>query len=428
MSKIYYLVLVFLLIQGITYSQTWIEQTQPATGISLNSISAYDDNNVWVCGNGGTVLRTTNGGTNWSSVGAAPIPTTLDLYNIFGTDANTALVTGSSASATFVFRTSNGGGTWTQVFTQNTGFIDAIWMGNAAAGFMVGDPVGGRWSLWGTITGGVTWDSTQFYLPQAGSEGGYNNSFFFDNTSQTVWFGSNNTRIYRSTNLIIWNTEATTTQANSFSLWFNSATNGMTGGAGTLLTTNGGTAWNPTGTALPGTGNITGITGYGANWWVVRLASIIYYTSNDGATWTTNYTAPSGNYDHIGKSRNGTGTLYAVRSNGGISKGTGLPVGVVPVSNTVPKQFSLNQNYPNPFNPSTTIKFDIPSSGVSGAVDVRLTVYDELGREIAVIVNERLNPGSYESNFDASSLSSGVYFYKLTAGSFVAAKKMNLIK
>ena len=60
MSKIYYLVLVFLLIQGITFSQTWTEQTQPATGISLNSISAYDDNNVWVCGNGGTVAHTSD--------------------------------------------------------------------------------------------------------------------------------------------------------------------------------------------------------------------------------------------------------------------------------------------------------------------------------------------------------------------------------
>jgi len=428
MNKIYYLVGALLLLHGISFSQTWTEQTQPATGISLNSISAYDDNNVWVCGNGGTVLRTTNGGTNWLSVGAAPIPTTLDLYNIFGTDANTALVTGSSATATFVYRTSNGGGTWTQVFTQNTGFIDAIWMGNAAAGFMVGDPVGGRWSLWGTITGGVTWDSTQFYLPQAGTEAGYNNAFFFDNVSQAVWFGTANTRIYKSTNLILWGTEPTTGQASDYAIWFNSSTNGMTGGTNTMLTTNAGLAWTATTGSLPGSGNITGITGYGSYWWVTRLASIVYFSSNDGATWSTQYTAPAGNYDHIGKSRNGVGTMYAVRSNGGISKAVGLPLGVVPVSNTVPKQFSLNQNYPNPFNPSTTIKFDIPSSGLSGAVDVRLTVYDELGREVAVVVNERLNPGSYESNFDASNLSSGVYFYKLTAGSFVAAKKMNLIK
>ena len=106
----------------------------------------------------------------------------------------------------------------------------------------------------------------------------------------------------------------------------------------------------------------------------------------------------------------------------------GTLTGVNQIQTGTPVTFALNQNYPNPFNPSTTIKFDIPSSGVSGAVAVRLTVYDELGREIAVIVNERLNPGSYESNFDASNLSSGVYFYKLTAGSFVVTKKMNLIK
>ncbi len=428
MNKSYYLIIAILLFQGISHAQTWTEQTQPATGISLNSISAYDDNNVWVCGNAGTVLRTTNGGTNWLSVGGAPIPTTLDLYNIFGTDANTALVTGSSGSATFVYRTSNGGSAWTQVFTQNTGFIDAIWMGNAAAGFMVGDPVGGRWSLWGTITGGVTWDSTQFYLPQAGTETGYNNCFFFDNISQAVWFGTANTRIYKSTNLILWSTEPTTGQANDYSLWFNTSTSGMMGGTATLLTTNAGLAWNPTAGTLPGSGNITGITGYGTNWWVTRLASVVYFSSDDGATWSPQYTAPSGNYDHIGKSRNGVGTMYAVRSNGGISKATGLPLGVVPVSGEMPKQFSLNQNYPNPFNPSTTIKFAIPNSGQGGAIGVHLVVYDELGREVAVPVNERLNPGSYEAHFDASNISSGVYFYRLTAGVFTATKKMNLIK
>src|SRR5438552_6674303 len=291
MKKLFFLSLIILLVNSI-YSQTisWIEQTSGIT-TSLNSVSAPDDNNAWTCGGAGKVLRTTNAGTTWTSVGAAPIPATLALYNIFAIDANTALVTGSSGTATFVYRTSNGGASWLQVFTQNGGFMDAIWMGNAQAGFMVGDPVGGRWSLWGTFTGGLTWDSTQFYLPQAGTEAGWNNSFYFDSQGQIVWFGTSNTRIYRSTNLILWSIQATTGQANSSALWFNSSTNGMTGGTGLMFTSNGGTAWSNTTGTLPGTAAILGINGAGSSWVVVRNAPQIYFSTNDGGIWVTQYTA-----------------------------------------------------------------------------------------------------------------------------------------
>lgn len=405
------------------FSQTisWTEQTSGLT-TAINSVSAADDNNAWACGNGGKVLRTTNGGVNWTSVGALPIPTTLDLYNIFGIDGNTALVTGSSATATFVYRTGNGGSTWVPVFTQTGGFIDCILMGNAAAGFMYGDPVGGRWSLWGTITGGLTWDSTAFYLPQTGTEAGWNNAFFFDNVSQAVWFGTSNTRIYRSTNLILWSNQATTGQVNSTALWFNNSTNGMTGGTALLFTSNTGTSWTPVAGALPGTANILGINGFGSNWVVVRQAQQIYFSTNDGGSWVTQYTSPAGNYTHVTKSRVTGATYWAVRDNGGISRG-GLLTGIEPVSNQVPDNFSLKQNYPNPFNPSTTIKFSLPKESF-----VHLVVYDELGREAAVLVNEDLKGGTYDINFDASELTSGIYFYKLSAGNFVETKKMMLIK
>ncbi|MBK9404850.1 MAG: T9SS type A sorting domain-containing protein [Ignavibacteria bacterium] len=87
--------------------------------------------------------------------------------------------------------------------------------------------------------------------------------------------------------------------------------------------------------------------------------------------------------------------------------------------------FKLSQNYPNPFNPSTTIKFDIPKSEFT-----TLSVYDINGREIRSIVNEKLNPGSYEYEFSAGNynLSSGVYIYKLVSGSYSDKKRMILIK
>ena len=92
-------------------------------------------------------------------------------------------------------------------------------------------------------------------------------------------------------------------------------------------------------------------------------------------------------------------------------------------SQLTPGNFVLNQNYPNPFNPSTTINFSIQSSDF-----VSLKVYDVLGNEVATLVNEKRPAGSYNINFNASQLSSGIYFYKLQAGSFVETKKMILIK
>lgn len=89
----------------------------------------------------------------------------------------------------------------------------------------------------------------------------------------------------------------------------------------------------------------------------------------------------------------------------------------------IPTEFTLLQNYPNPFNPSTSIKYR-----VSSISNVSLKVYDVLGNEVATLVNEEKSAGSYEVNFNAAGLSSGIYFYKLQAGSLVETKKMILIK
>lgn len=89
----------------------------------------------------------------------------------------------------------------------------------------------------------------------------------------------------------------------------------------------------------------------------------------------------------------------------------------------VPNHYSLSQNYPNPFNPSTKIKYGIPKAG-----NITLKVYDLLGKEVATLVNETKQQGYYTVEFDAIDLSSGVYFYKITAGNFTAIKKMLLVK
>ena len=88
-----------------------------------------------------------------------------------------------------------------------------------------------------------------------------------------------------------------------------------------------------------------------------------------------------------------------------------------------PVQFAMYQNYPNPFNPSTTIKYEL-----SRTSDVRLSVFDLLGREVSVLVNERSEAGVHEVKFDRSNLASGVYFYRLQAGNFVQTRKLLLLR
>ena len=119
-------------------------------------------------------------------------------------------------------------------------------------------------------------------------------------------------------------------------------------------------------------------------------------------------------------------------------------IGITPISNQVPNSFSLSQNYPNPFNPTTTIRIDVapplrtngahlPLSGgdvtaAAGTVGVKLKVYDILGKEIITLVNQQLQPGTYEVTFDGTNLPSGIYFYRLESGSFVETKKMLMVK
>ncbi|HRE10420.1 MAG TPA: T9SS type A sorting domain-containing protein [Ignavibacteria bacterium] len=419
MNKIfYYLLTLFLLSGPLTLRSQWMEQSS-GVATSLNSVSGVNDNIAWVCGNAGRVLRTNNGGTEWINATGTGIPNTLDLYNIFASDSTTALVTGSNTTA-YVYRTTNGGLTWVQVFSQAGGFLNSIWMTTAANGVMYGDPVGGRWSLWRTTNGGVNWDSTGMYLQQAGSEAGWNNAMYV--TATNIWFGTNNSRVYYTPLSGLAGTWVvqSTSQANSYALWFNSLTSGMTGGTQLLMTNNSGVNW--TSVTGPGSGNISGITGSAAAYWFVRQANSIYRTTDNGATFTTDYTAPAGTYTHIQKAAIGS-RMWATRNNGGISSSLST-VGIEPVSTETPVNYSLSQNYPNPFNPATNINFSIPVSSI-----VSIKIYDIAGREVDIIANNMMiSPGSYTVVYSADRLSSGIYFYRITANEYTETKKMVLTK
>ncbi|MBS1492449.1 MAG: T9SS type A sorting domain-containing protein [Bacteroidetes bacterium] len=101
----------------------------------------------------------------------------------------------------------------------------------------------------------------------------------------------------------------------------------------------------------------------------------------------------------------------------------GGSVGIQNISADIPRSYKLSQNYPNPFNPVTNIAFDIPQNTFA-----TIRVFDMLGREVGLLVNENLEAGSYKVNFDASALSSGTYFYSLTTSNFHQTKKLTVIK
>ena len=148
-------------------------------------------------------------------------------------------------------------------------------------------------------------------------------------------------------------------------------------------------------------------------------------------TWTldANIVHPTRLYQHKLAQTSLDGTRYVVLFGGASSQGENNDtwtfgggdyiVGVSPGAARIPSAEGLEQNYPNPFNPATVIRYRVPV-----ASNVRVAVYDLLGREVSVLVNERQAPGTHEIGFDATGLVSGVYLYRLTAGDFAQTRKM----
>lgn len=414
-----------------SYSQIWNEDTS-GVNVQLNAVICLNNNRAWCCGNNGTVLKIRPifyfGGSRWINVSGNGIPSGINLISITypANDTNIALTTGTISGTTYIYRTSNAGANWQQVFQQVNGHINAMWFTQNSTTNVVaqGNPVGGRWSLFKSTNGGITWDSTGMYLPQNGSETGWNNSAYC--YSNYYWFGTNNSRIYYSTNSgINWSVQSTAPEVNSLTITANvGSSHVFTGGSTIMKSTNFGNNWSQI--ASLGSGNFGGFGNWGNFWWYVRSDNKIYLSSNNGSAWSVQYTAPSGVYTNLFLTSYNM-FMYAVRSDGGISKYL-IMVGIHPISSEVPEKFSLYQNYPNPFNPQTKIKFDIPADGKRETSNVKLIIYDLLGREVTTLVNEELRPGTYEADWDGSNYSSGVYFYKIISNEFTETRKMVLMK
>ena len=367
---------------GETWTQiSTISQGSRAHGIFINE----NDTNSWVVSmdaSNGRVVRTTDYGSTWTTVWTGNL-------TVFGNalqmdvNNNDHLVLAPDNSA--LLKSTNFGTNWTNISTHvfvSPCEVQVRW-GNSDI-IYIGDQGPGR--FFRTTNGGTTFEltnnSSTAEVPMMGIS-----RLQPDLVFHTFWSGNGT---WRSTN-----SGATFSQTSSVtSAWGCDVSKDdptvflfiTYGGAG-HLTFNQGDAFSP----------VTSIGSSNAGAFIPNRESIFGQGSTGVYKLRVNYTIAA--------------TNVVVTDIGNVA-GTNLP-----------DKFSLSQNFPNPFNPETKISFDIPSQEF-----VTLIVFDQLGRQVETLVSESLNPGSYDFIFNASNKSSGVYFYRLQAGNFVATKKMLMIK
>ena len=439
--------ILILISSQISYSQWTFTGSVSGLG-SYPSISVVDQNNVWVVGGVSTpvIYRTTNGGTNWVSVPTTGIATA-ELYCVWAVDANTVYVGNGLANASF-YKTTDAGVTWTTVASTggSAGFFNGIVFSKTTPSFGIAqsDPpagVGNPYYISVTTNGGSTWAPLSPAPPGvSGQASALNSIIVIDN--QFFGFGLGNNappRSYLTSNGgATWYAGDMSAMgtASGFVSGLAFKDDKLTGIGATEAslpnigrTTDGGVTW-----ASVNVG--TGFTGYCTCKWIegtntcyisaaAGASGVVKKSTNGGLTWTTMTTNGLTGIAHMEFKRVGT-TVYgfAALANGSIIKVTDAVTEVTPINSIVPSEFALSQNYPNPFNPTTTINFSLPTSS-----NVSLKVYDALGKEVAILVNEFKSAGNYSANFTAASnLTSGIYFYTISAGDFTSTKKLMLVK
>jgi len=207
---------------------------------------------------------------------------------------------------------------------------------------------------------------------------------------------------------------------NSFAV---SGTNLFAGtvGGGVYLSTNNGTSWAAVNNGFPSS-DVMALAVSGTNLFAGTDDGGVYLSTNNGTSWTVVNNGLTNSYV-LALEVNGTnlfaGTLYTNVWKRPLSELTAVTKEI----NDLPKDFTLSQNYPNPFNPNTIISYSLPSSS-----NIKLLVYNTLGQLVNTLESGYKSAGNYSLNFNASDLSSGIYFYKLEAGQFSQVKKMILLK
>ncbi len=336
------------------------------------SLTFADNNTGYLCSDSGKIFKTTNAGLNWITQN----PNTFkNLTSVSFLNSETGIVTGYGKT---LLKTTNGGSNWFSIANLAPEIdIYSSTIINADKYFATGTNT----YIISTTNGGASW------VPHTLNEA--NPMFAVDFIDENTGFaiGCCGMTLYTTNSGVNWTDIYNLSLGFTFrSLKFTDANTGFCAGDNGMIyrTTNRALSWDST---VTGTGQI--------------LYSLFMLNGNTG--WAV------GNYGTILKTTNGGGTGY--------------PIGIEAISNEVPKDFKLFQNYPNPFNPVTHFGFRIADFGL-----VALTIYDAIGREVKTLVNEELQPGSYEVEFDAGELPSGVYYYILSANGYRESRKMVLIR
>ncbi|MEK9135608.1 MAG: hypothetical protein AAB393_00675 [Bacteroidota bacterium] len=350
---------------------SWVRQPL-GLNASLSCIKAVSQSVCWAAGGAGTVIRTTDGGATWTSVGGGALGTQ-DIYAMDAIDRNLGIVTTTPATTTFIHRTTNGGATWTQVYAQSGGFINALHMFDATVGIAIGDPVSIRWTVTKTTNGGFTWTRISTEPVQIGTEGGWIGSAAFFPPGY-IWFGTNSNRLYRSTDLGATWSSSTVGVTNIYSLFFTSPLIGLAAGSGAARTSDGGATWTPV--TVPGTGNINSVTGVVVTleFWCTKNTAI-YHSPNHGTSWTN---APPNGYPGgaaaismatIGQNVFGWALVSTAPLE--VLRYRRIVTDVSKMNNATPTGFVLIQNYPNPLQPDNEHLLRVADTGHRAAEDIQ---------------------------------------------------------
>jgi len=401
-------------------------------GISWNSTSVtFDDipsiqflnsQTGYITGYPGEIYKTTDGSNSWQYTQLYVNNDNFELKSkVYFINNNTGFYIGDYSR---FYRTTNSGSTWQrQLDTIYRSYYDIFFI-NPNTGFLSSDfyqyhaPSIRYFSK--TTNSGITWtDMHPDTIP-------YSDMYFFD---ENTGFSLRSSALLKTTNGgLNWRTILNDNNSNIFSYNFVSPNTGYAAVWNNIYkTTNSGFSWvsvlqNPYHemSAVKFVNNITGYVIQKS--YYLNNFSMLSKTTDGGNTWQSENIgfADLNRFEFVDAN-----TGYAVGRFGQILKTTngGTPIGILPISNVIPVKFSLHQNYPNPFNPSSKISFDLPVSSV-----VRIKVYDITGRQVTTLADEFKQAGIYEVTFDGTNLASGIYFYKMEAGTFIQSKKMVLIK
>jgi photosystem II stability/assembly factor-like uncharacterized protein len=378
------------------------------------------------------VMKTTNTGVNWVGQDTPQGDTASILYRwVFFTDANTGFVVAANYNNLDygrIIRTTNGGINWYNINLPVNQHMTTIHFINSNTGYACG-----RQSILRTTDAGLNWIL---------QETGYQYLFFaiqFPDINTGYVVGNSGIILKTTNGGTNWITSLSSAGQYLYGLSFADVNTGIAVGGNPnnsanriLKTTDAGTTWS----IIPYTNSqclLWSAKFVNSNTaWITGWCGQIIKTTNCWSTWQNQ----GSNTDHLRTaSFLNVNTGYVVGEfNGVVLKTTngGEPVvNIDPEINLIPVQYKLYQNNPNPFNPTTKIKFDIPASEVSPAglgQRVRIIVYNTQGKEIAVLLDALLDPGSHETNWNAAEHPSGVYYYKIDTEHFSDTNKMILIK